>query len=90
MSSHDLTDKVEFDLMGRFVDRLPNQAVPSYISLDARLAWRPNCEWEYAIVGQNLLDSQHKEYDPLHVSPTSLGSPFEIQRGVYGMITRTW
>ena len=97
MSSHDLTDEVQFDLMGRYVDNLPFQGIPSYLSLDARLAWRPNPGWEYALVGQNLLDSYHPEFDPSRSAafPTANAgtpgfTPFEIPRGVFAMVTRTW
>jgi iron complex outermembrane receptor protein len=82
MSSHDLTRTLQLDLIGRYVDNLPAQGVPHYISLDMRLAWIPGCQWEFSVVGQNLLDSHHPEFG---------GTPItEIQRGVYGMVARTW
>ena len=86
MSTMDVTCTVQFDLLGRYVDNLPYQQVPHYISLDVRLAWRPNCEWELAVVGQNLLDSHHPEFGG---SPTARPNS-EIERGVYGMVTRRW
>ena len=79
-SSHDLANDIELDFIGRYVDNLPFQQVPSYIELDIRLAWRPTCCTELAVVGQNLLDSHHPEY---------IGAN-EIPRGVYGMVTREW
>jgi iron complex outermembrane receptor protein len=88
-SSHDLAPNLELDVTGRYVDTLPFLApagrpnVPSYISLDVRLAWRPTPCWELAAVGQNLLESHHREFGQ------SLSSA-EIARGVYGTITRTW
>jgi iron complex outermembrane recepter protein len=82
MSSHNLTHELDLDFIGRYVDELPILRVPSYIELDARLAWRPRASTELALVGQNLLNSQHVEY---------LGTPSnQIQRGVYGMITQRW
>ena len=89
-SSWDLSKTVEFDLMGRFVEQLsgfpsaqPNK-VPSYISMDARLGWRPNAAWELALVGQNLLDSHHLEFG----GNQFLSAPLiELQRGVYAMAT---
>jgi iron complex outermembrane recepter protein len=54
--------------------------VPSYVSLDLRLGWRPVPNWELAIVGQNLLDKRHPEF----------GAPAtrqEIPRSVYGKVT---
>jgi iron complex outermembrane recepter protein len=87
-SSWDLTKEVEFDLMGRYVDSLtsfPSLApdrVPSYISMDARLGWRPNQNWELSVVGQNLLDSHHLEFG----GNQFLSAPLvEMQRGVYAM-----
>lgn len=77
-------------MIGRYVDRLTNfpsvspNTVPSYISLDARLGWRPNDTWQLAVVGQNLLDSHHLEFG----GNQFLSAPLiEVQRGVYGMIT---
>ena len=81
-SAHELTDNLECDFTGRYVDNLPFQGVASYIELDVRLAWRLNASTELALVGQNLLQPHHAEFGG---SP-----PNEIKRGVYGMITRTW
>lgn len=88
-SSWDLTETVEFDVLARYVDSLskfpsgvPN-TVPSYISLDARLGWQPNKNWELSVVGQNLLDSQHLEFG----GNQFLSAPLiEIQRGVYAQV----
>ena len=82
MSSHELTQQIECDFIGRYVDQLPFPRVSAYSELDIRLAWRPNRCSELAVVAQNLLDSHHPEYR---------GTPAdEIRRGVYGSITRTW
>jgi iron complex outermembrane receptor protein len=86
MSSHDLAENVQFDIIGRYVDDLAYQRVPHYISLDVRLAWHPIPDCEFAVVGQNLFDPQHSEFGG---SPTRLPLN-EIPRGVYGMVTRTW
>ena len=82
-SSWNLPRDLEFDLIGRFVDRLRGFTPPvdSYVALDARLGWKPrqNKNLELAIVGQNLLDSHHQE-----------AGAVQIQRGVYGMATYRW
>lgn len=82
MSSHDLSKALELDFMGRYVDELPFQQTSSYIELDVRLAWRPTCCSELAVVGQNLLNPHHREFGG--------ASGNEIERGVYGMVTRKW
>jgi hypothetical protein len=90
-SSWDLPRNIEFDLTGRFVDRLrgfnPGGApgitdvIDDYISLDARLAWKLHNNLEITVVGQNLLDDHHPESG----TSTSIRAPLvEIQRGVKG------
>jgi len=72
----------EFDSVLRYVDNLNQRGplVPSYVSLDLRIGWRPTPNWEFAIVGQNLLEKRHSEF----------GAPAtrqEIPRSVYGKVT---
>ena len=94
-SSWDLPHDFEFDLIGRFVDRLQgfNQGTASsvfpdeidaYFSLDARLAWRPTKHLELSIVGQNLLDSHHPEFGTDVTLKTAL---VQMRRGVYAQVT---
>jgi iron complex outermembrane receptor protein len=84
-SAWDLRDDVEFDLMARYVDDLPTLNVPSYITMDARLAWRPRKQLEVAVVGQNLLQAYHYEFaGNSEKSPTYAT---EVPRGVYGTLT---
>jgi iron complex outermembrane receptor protein len=81
-SSWDLRDNLHFDLMARYVDRLESLQVPSYISIDARLGWQARKNLELAVVGQNLLDSHHQEYNGFVLTPTT----YPV-RGVYGTLT---
>lgn len=87
-SSWDIGCNTDFDLIGRYVDQLTGFGnkgnVPNYVALDARLAYRPNSSWELALVGQNLLDSSHREFHDSLIPGT------EVQRGVYGMVTSKW
>jgi iron complex outermembrane receptor protein len=76
-----LPANVELDSVLRYVDNLNQRGptVPSYVSLDLRLGWRPTPNWEFAIVGQNLLEKRHAEF----------GAPAtrqEIPRSVYGKV----
>ena len=73
----------EFDLWGRYVDRLPVAQIPSYLTLDVRLGWRPTKQLELSLVGQNLLDSHRPEFR----EPILTTLPTEIQRSVYGKVT---
>ncbi len=79
----DLPHNLEFDTTLRYVDNVPTLDIESYVELDARLAWRPRENLEIAIVGQNLLDSEHEEYD----DDVATTVPTRVQRGIYGKIT---
>jgi iron complex outermembrane receptor protein len=80
-SSWDLSDKLQFDVDGRYVSRLTRTASPvaSYAEMDLRLGWKPHGDdsLEFSVVGQNLLHDHHDEF----------GSGVEIRRGIYGAIT---
>jgi iron complex outermembrane receptor protein len=96
-SSWNLPRNIEFDLIGRYVDRLSgfnpggipgvSDTVDDYVSLDARLAWHPTGNVEIAIVGQNLLDSHHPE---LGTNPFIRSPLVEIRRGVFVTASYKW
>jgi iron complex outermembrane receptor protein len=83
-SSHDLTSSLNLDITVRAVDRLPALNVPGYVGLDVRVAWRPDENWELALVGQNLLQKDHAEFQPDLIDTR----PSLVQRGVYAKLTR--
>jgi iron complex outermembrane receptor protein len=83
---------IQFDSTLRYVDVLPtvfdrtgrvvSPKIPSYVTLDLRLAWSPRKDLEFAVVGRNLLDNHHPEF-----APTFIGTPTtEVERSVYGMV----
>lgn len=78
-----LTRQWELDCALRYVDRLPNLKIRSYVTLDVRLAWMPSKNWEVSLVGQNLLDNQHPEFGPSTIIRTQAT---EVERSVYGKV----
>jgi iron complex outermembrane recepter protein len=83
-SSFDISPAVELDFWLRYNDSasgvLVTQAIPSYVSLDARLAWKPNKNLELAFIANNLNDSQHPEfYDGLTPNPLQAVRMFWLQ-----------
>jgi len=73
---------VQFDSTLRYVDVLPAPKVPSYLTLDVRVAWSPRKNLEISVVGQNLLDDRHPEF-----APTFIGTQqTQVERSVYGMV----
>jgi iron complex outermembrane receptor protein len=86
-SSMDFPHHVQLDLSARYVDQLSNFKIPSYISMDARLSWQPTEHIEVSVVGQNLLDNQHPEFQG---NFSTADVRHEIPRSVYGMLTYRW
>ena len=83
-SSWDLGCNWQLDGTWRYVDSLLDGAVDSYNVMDVRLAWRPSKHVELALVGRNLLDAEHFEFNGdriLGVQGT------EVQSSVYGVAT---
>lgn len=74
---HNLT----FDTAIYYVDNLPNQGIPSYLRLDARLAWSPIRKLELSVGAANLLDNRHGEFRSFAQSPA------QAQRSFHGKLT---
>ncbi len=75
----------EVDLYGRYVDNLPPLGVSSYLTMDARIAWRVTKQLEWAVVGRNLLDNRHLEF--VDVEGGTIGT--EVQSEVFTTLTWT-
>ena len=85
-SGVDLGKGVECDLWLRGADRLPyvdGVSIPGYLTMDARLAWKPLPNLELSLVGQNLLHSRNQEFIPEFINTF----PSEVQRSMYGKLT---
>ncbi|MEZ4483425.1 MAG: TonB-dependent receptor [Syntrophotaleaceae bacterium] len=78
-SSLDLPHEVELDLWLRYADELESLDTAGYLTLDLRLGWQPHPGLELSLVGQNLLQRSHQEYDPEFQTPAS-----QVPRGFYG------
>ncbi|TXT48389.1 MAG: TonB-dependent receptor plug [Limisphaerales bacterium] len=85
-SAWDLPRNLVFDSTLRYVDNLRGVQIPAYLALDARLAWKPRPNLELAVVGQNLLDPLHPEYQPRFIRTDRT----EVGRAVHGRITWTF
>ena len=84
MSSWNVRKDIDFDLMARYVDCVTGYKVPAYITMDMRVAWRPGKHLEFAVVGQNLLQTYHREYGYLNfLNAVNNAEATEVSRGVY-------
>lgn len=64
-SSVTLWESHEFDATLRRVGQLPNPIVPAYTAVDARYGWRVRPGLELSVLGQNLFDPSHPEFNAL-------------------------
>jgi iron complex outermembrane receptor protein len=78
-SALDLPRQMELDVTYRFVSRLSGTRVPAYDELDVRLGWQPLPSVEMSVVGQNLLQAHHAEFN-------AAASRQQIARSFYGKI----
>lgn len=85
-SGFDVGKQITLDFWLRAVDRvnyIDQISIPGYITMDARIAWKPTKALELSLVGQNLFQNRHAEYIPEFINTTAS----EIPRSVYGKIT---
>ncbi len=80
-SYFDLSRNLELSLTFRYIGVLPYYQVSGYATGDARFAWRPARQVEFAVVGQNLLQPHHVEYGG---DPAGLVG---IRRSAYASLT---
>jgi iron complex outermembrane receptor protein len=85
LSHLNLPWRLQFDTAAFFVDRLPTFNLRRYLRLDVRLGWRPTQSFEINLVGQNLLEGSHREFDRIlgEVSDST-----RVQRSV--LVYATW
>ncbi|WP_026600223.1 TonB-dependent receptor plug domain-containing protein [Methylomonas sp. 11b] len=87
-SAVNIRPDLDFDVWFRYVGNNAaatasgNSYIPDYVTMDARLAWRPEPDLEISLVGQNLLTNSHLEYQQ-----ENLILPTFIDRGMYGKIS---
>lgn len=80
-SSIQLPHDLEFNSIFYYTDKLQGRGVSTQARLDLRLAWKPLKEVEVAVVGQNLTNRSHFEFDTTDAWHTN------IPRSVYGKVT---
>ncbi len=73
-------DDVDVDLSWRYVSSLAYlTTVPSYSTTDLRVAWRPSRDVELALLGANVFEKTHVEFD-------EHGFPAPIPRSLYAQL----
>ncbi|HEX6428630.1 MAG TPA: TonB-dependent receptor [Niastella sp.] len=76
----DITRKIEWGTLIRYIGKLPKPAVKAYTGLDVRIGWKITRVFEINLIGQNLLNQQHQEFI------ASSRNRREIERGLFGKV----
>lgn len=83
----DLDHDINLDAGLRYVDHIHTPGMPtgtpSYLAFDARIGWRPRPDLELSLIGQNLFDDSHPEFNPDFI----FSLPTEVERSIYGKVT---
>ncbi|MCK4843101.1 MAG: TonB-dependent receptor, partial [Methylococcales bacterium] len=82
LSTLNVLPNLDWNLWFRYVDSIPDFTIPSYFTLDSRLAWKPIQSIQLSVVAQNLLDNQHPEFG----NDITLSRSSQVERGVYGKV----
>jgi len=81
-SQVELTSRWDWDTSVYFVGRLPALQVPSYTRLDTSLTWKARDGLSFSLVGQNLLQNHHLEFNgPDQTVQSSL-----VKRSLYAKV----
>ncbi|MBU0859189.1 MAG: TonB-dependent receptor, partial [Alphaproteobacteria bacterium] len=78
----DITDRWSLNTTSYYVDELQGSNVDDYVRLDINLGYQISENVRFNLVGQNLLDDAHREFD----APTAINAS-EVGRSVYGKVT---
>ena len=81
-ASADIERGWQLDGVLRYVDELPAQRIPRYLTLDARLGWQPRDGMELSVAGRHLLQSRHPEFAP----QVAVTVPGEVEADLYTSI----
>ncbi len=80
----DINKRLKFDAALRFVDDLEGFGIDSYVTVDARLAWRPDDHFEIAVTGRNLTNDAHFEFG----TDSSFSTvPTSVERSVFASVS---
>lgn len=78
-SNYDISEKLQLNLWLRYTSKVALYNIPDYVTMDAKVAYKPVKNVELFLVGQNLFSKSHREF----VSDIIPTTPALIPRGIY-------
>jgi iron complex outermembrane receptor protein len=82
-SFYTVTSRLEFDAALYFTGWIPAQHVRRYLRTDARIAWQVLPSLEVSVIGRNLTDDAHTEFN----GKIESGAQAPTRRTISGMVT---
>ncbi|MEQ1779175.1 MAG: TonB-dependent receptor [Nitrosomonas sp.] len=61
-SNYDFSEKLQLNLWLRYSSAISLYNIPSYVTMDAKLSYKPTKNTELFVVGQNLFSQNHREF----------------------------
>lgn len=80
-SHYDVSEKLQFNLWLRYVSNISFYDIPDYITMDAKVLFKPTKNTELFIVGQNLFQEKHREFQSDFIPSLSTYIPQGIYAG---------
>lgn len=78
-SNYDVSEKLQLNLWLRYTSKIAFYNISDYVTMDAKLAYKPVKNVELFLVGQNLFSESHREF----VSEIIPSTPALIARGIF-------
>lgn len=78
-SNYDISERLQFNLWLRYTSNIAFYHIPSFVTMDAKLIFKPSKSTELFLVGQNLFSQHHQEL----IADTFPTIPAVIPRGMY-------
>ncbi|OQW41689.1 MAG: hypothetical protein A4S08_02270 [Proteobacteria bacterium SG_bin4] len=78
-SNYDFSERLQLNLWLRYTSEIAFYQIPSYVTMDAKLVYRPAKNTELFVVGQNLFSQHHRELTSDFIPLV----PAAIPRGVF-------
>jgi len=82
-SSMDISSNLSFNTWLRYSDNLWENGIPSYLTMDATVIWKPLKNLEISLSGFNLFDNRHPEFR----TNFTIQGVAEVERSFFGKIT---
>jgi iron complex outermembrane receptor protein len=80
--SYAFNSNIQWSTWLRNVSSIKVHNIDEFTTMDSKISWQVGSNMEIALIGQNLLQSSHAEFETTFIETT----PVEVERGIYAKI----